>query len=580
MLTPSCCVRLSLVAASLTALSCNGATQVFVDITTDMECSAQKGTTITVGLVSEIEDKPPAEVTNLCDEKELTFPRVGQTVLIPSGGRDEPFAIKVVMGVDIPAEKCTKDDGYAGCIVARRSLNFIPHSTLWLPIFLSGSCEGVGCTARPEETCVLGECVPAKVNPNTCTEEGKCDEGVLTSTQNEKPVAECGRPSVLVDTFDTDARSSIWETPSSPALAAQSAGALVLSLPDTGQEPAEVAYRSVNAVNLDDDAIQIQVPSMLNVKSKARAYLAAEYDATNKLVIEQQEGVLKFIRFLGSGTPVVTMAEYNPAKHRWWEIRGAGPNIVMRTSADGAIWDKEVVAFERPEFASAVNIVLGAASGSMVTGAGSVTFDNLNTGKPQAVWCAADTFSDSFEDDKPKLEWEVIGDPGCLVTQTDNNSVVFEASGPDYHACRYQSRTGFDLRGNAIVLNVGELTGLTEGTEISLVLTDDQNNVVEIGVGWDMGAPAFFHVNKLATALRKPNYHPPYNNTHKYIGIREDNGALIWQTSSDGTKWSPFPPEMSSFLPAAVHVSFGITSFIPMGSKFTASVVAYNPEVK
>jgi hypothetical protein len=217
----------------------------------------------------------------------------------------------------------------------------------------------------------------------------------------------------------------------------------------------------------------------------------------------------------------------------------------------------------------------------MVTGAGTVTFDSLNTDKPQTVWCAADTFSDSFEDDKRKLEWEVTGDPGCVVTQT-KNGVVFEASGPDYHACSYQSRTGFDLRGNTIVLNLGDLEGLAQGTEVSLVLTDDQGNVAEIGVGWDMamGGPAFFHVNKLVTALRQPNYHQAYDGTHKYIGIREDNGAIIWQTSIDGKKWSPFPPEASSFLPAAVHVSFGITSIIPMGSKFTASVVAYNPVVE
>jgi hypothetical protein len=584
----SCCLRLALFAVSLTALSCNGATQVIVDITTDRPCNAQNGTAIIVGHLAEIEDKPPADTTLDCDPGD-PHNRIGQTVVIPSGGREEPFAIKVVLGVDRPAEKCTKDDGYAGCIVARRALNFIPHKSLKLPIFLSTSCEGVGCTARPGETCVLGECVPAKVpDPDLC-EQQACDEGVLTGKPNPtQAVAECGRPTVYADAFDAPMKSSFWEISSvgMGATATQPSGALTLGLPDNPKGPEAIEYRSRNAVNLDNDGIRIEVPTMLKVDSMARAYLAAKYDATNQLIIEQQGGMLRFRRFVDSLTSVDIEVPYEPENHKWWEIRSAGPNIVMRTSANGLTWVPGVT-FERPGFADSVNIVLGAATEMMMASPGQVTFDNLSGDKPKAVWCKARDLSDTFNDEMTAPFWAVQSENNCSIAETKMGA-VFTATGIGDGTCAYKSRAAFDLTANppdlppnGAVLKLADITGDHDpALAFFLTVQDDKDNVAQIGIRGDVnGTPKFYHV-RFNSGGSPVEVEYTYDALQKYLRIAEANGAIVWQTSSDGSKWNELTSEKTAINTAALSVTFGVRAngpALPGGAGISATVSAYNP---
>jgi hypothetical protein len=168
---------------------CRTPTQVTLEITTDVDCTVlhKLGTTITVGTLDEIECTPPTPLTFQCDAG-----RIGSLVVVPSGAQNEEFAVKVVTGVasappmPVPdASSCHLPDhppDYTGTIVARRALNFIPHTELTLPIVMRQACEGVTCP--PDMTCDDGYCAPALLqHPSVCTTPSKCPF-TLASGQN------------------------------------------------------------------------------------------------------------------------------------------------------------------------------------------------------------------------------------------------------------------------------------------------------------------------------------------------------------------------------------------------------------
>ncbi len=170
-------VRIAVVcsfAAMTAAVACLDATQVTLVLSTDEACSNVTGTSITVGTASDIETKLPLTVTNAC---EPTTGSIGTFVLVPDAtGAADAFAVKIVTAVS-PQQlvNCTAANNYTGCIVARREMAFVPHTSLTLPIEMTTACIDVNCstaTGNQLQTCTAdGTCGPAMVDrcPNaTC----------------------------------------------------------------------------------------------------------------------------------------------------------------------------------------------------------------------------------------------------------------------------------------------------------------------------------------------------------------------------------------------------------------------------
>ncbi len=171
-------VGVALGVAALVALllaSCRAATEIDVDIVTDVPCDDQKGSAVTVGLLGAIETRPISTASDRCDRATGSL---GRLVLAPSGDDSAEVSFKIVLGVHRTTEKCVAP-AYEGCIVARRSLRFSPHTRLDLPVFLRKECLDVPC--GPDETCVKGAvCVKARIpDPSRCATPGACGEGVL-----------------------------------------------------------------------------------------------------------------------------------------------------------------------------------------------------------------------------------------------------------------------------------------------------------------------------------------------------------------------------------------------------------------
>lgn len=146
--------------------SCREPTQVTIVATTNVTYRPTIVTAFTVG-------SGAVEVAEPSTESRAAWGpdgAVGTLVSVPRGDRDAALAVKVVMGIARDPRDCLAAN-YAGCIVARRRLRYVPHERLTLPVPLYARCEGVPCDA--DTTCnALGTCVSIDVDPSRCSPEG------------------------------------------------------------------------------------------------------------------------------------------------------------------------------------------------------------------------------------------------------------------------------------------------------------------------------------------------------------------------------------------------------------------------
>lgn len=155
-------------------VACRGATEITVDVSTDLDCSDHAGTTITVGKLGALPNIPTTKSIQCGTDKSI-----GTLVIIPSAGNDEVVAFQVTTGVGIDPELCGDPKNAAQCIVARRALRFIPHESLRVKVPMRVDCRGVKCDAT--STCVHGACIPAAIDDSTRCSGAGCDETALGS---------------------------------------------------------------------------------------------------------------------------------------------------------------------------------------------------------------------------------------------------------------------------------------------------------------------------------------------------------------------------------------------------------------
>ncbi len=178
------------------AVACYRPTEVVVQITTDHACDADPRdggaagarilTAIKVGAVTAGDD-PVTELPQ-CTTRPNMASDIGSLVIVPSGARDARVNIQVLMTTTgAPTKECTAPVVPFHCIVARRSVAFIEHESLRIPVRLYDACRGVTCAG--ETTCgKTGACESAVVNDKGCTGEATgCEK------ENDEPPADAGR---------------------------------------------------------------------------------------------------------------------------------------------------------------------------------------------------------------------------------------------------------------------------------------------------------------------------------------------------------------------------------------------------
>ena len=202
----------------MAALGCRSPTQITVEVDTNLDCSQITSTAIAVGNTDALVAKSAASSTLHCEAG-----HIGALVVVPSANAEDEVAIRVVSGVQgRTAEACTASGFRGGCIVARRSLHFVPHTPLRVPVLMSATCVDIACDAPGTfATCVNGACVAAEIpDPAACTGDG-CGEGVLGA--GGVPSADAGLDGSHDGAIDTgsDASNDAGTGPSDGAIDAQ-----------------------------------------------------------------------------------------------------------------------------------------------------------------------------------------------------------------------------------------------------------------------------------------------------------------------------------------------------------------------
>jgi hypothetical protein len=151
---------------AVAAFGCRQPTELTVDVSTTAACADVVSTNLVVGaLGDDLENKSASTSTHDCSASG----ELGSIVLYPSGADDGEVAFKVVTGIKQSADACVGPD-YRGCIVARRSLRYQPHTAIVVHVEMDVACLNVPCGEL--ETCKSGSCVPARcADPASCSDQ-------------------------------------------------------------------------------------------------------------------------------------------------------------------------------------------------------------------------------------------------------------------------------------------------------------------------------------------------------------------------------------------------------------------------
>ena len=142
---------------AISLASCLEPTQVTIELTSDA-CSSLADVEIL------LEGDAPVAQTNVKCQGD----RIGSLVFIPSHRKDR-FDVRVRAKGKSPGATCAGEIT-TDCIQANRSIAYVPHTPLVVPIALDGACRDRRCDVG--STCFAGDCVPSDVS-NLCR-DGVC----------------------------------------------------------------------------------------------------------------------------------------------------------------------------------------------------------------------------------------------------------------------------------------------------------------------------------------------------------------------------------------------------------------------
>lgn len=167
---------LALVALPMALAFCREPTEVVIEARTTALAATVYPTFFTVG--SSAQDVETAFVTASVSARPAGGDGfLGSLVAVP-GSSGDSAALSVKIALAFTPEAAARPDAclpptYAGCIVARRTLRYVPHTRVVLPVELTEDCVDVPCDAVT--TCRHGTCVDdtTTCNGETCALPGE-----------------------------------------------------------------------------------------------------------------------------------------------------------------------------------------------------------------------------------------------------------------------------------------------------------------------------------------------------------------------------------------------------------------------
>lgn len=398
-------------------------------------------------------------------------------------------------------------------------------------------------------------------------------DGAGDAPSDSASATACGTTSVLADSFQASAPSSVWYTYANGGGSfSQGGGELVITLPATTLNASHyTGYVSAWYYDLRGSRIYVEVNQVVSTATHAQSDIQVVGVSGDELAITEEAGMLSAAINVGGARMNVQSIAYDAAQERWWQIREAQGTVYFETSPDGVTFTPFATT-PTPAYASIVNVVLEAGAFQTEMNAGSTRFAHLNGDTPSARWCGASALRDDFNSGAVGDVWGAsYAMGGCTLAESAGNlNIALATTGKQ--DCALVSASGYDLSADSVfaVMTTAPNTGAqtfsylrastpggdnVEVTQIANTLTCAQN------------------VGNTFTSLAAVPYDPI---NHKFFRLAGSGGNLLWQTSPDGTTWTTQLAKAPPIPIDAVNLAIGAGTGMAVGAPGTATFSTFD----
>lgn len=367
--------------------------------------------------------------------------------------------------------------------------------------------------------------------------------------------AECAQPSLLTDDFDGDALSFQWLAWSEPGTSMTLGGGALELTPAVDATQVYAGIVSRQYFDLRGQRSFVEVVQATDPATTAQTFLQLLAPNDQRLEIIEEAGELLFRVHQDGDFIAIAGVPYDPAAHRFWQVRERDGTVYYEISADGVAFTTHA-SVATPFDVSLVRQQLGVGTWEPVAAPGAAVFDRHNGGgPPRGRWCDIGNLRDDFDDGVRDRRWlRAFGPPGCA---TESGGALVIEPPPELDSyCGYGSSQSYDLRGGTVRARLVTGTAADSRAHTLFELRDDRTGLRHQLIQQES--------ELIARVPGEPDLAVlPYDPAaHRYLRYADrDDGDMAWQTSPDGVTWTTLYEGPAAVDVAAVSVLIAIAQF-------------------
>jgi hypothetical protein len=248
----------------------------------------------------------------------------------------------------------------------------------------------------------------------------------------------------------------------------------------------------------------------------------------------QHRGTLSFRYRVNDEEFSIGSISYDPAQHRWWQLREQDGTVYWETSPDATSWTTHITmasALTTKMVFPGVSTWLSDAEETSWT----LQVDNFNGGVDNGIrWCPASTLVDDFDDGVMGPEWYFWESPeGYCTMHEQDGQLSFAFAGGINSQCGYYSAFPYDLSDSTFVIQAPS-TDVGAMKIYHAVYSRKSDDYMEIMQGY--GQLAGF---KGVQGSWARTFEIPFDPVqHRWWRLRGQDGVAYWETSPDGKAWT------------------------------------------
>lgn len=376
----------------------------------------------------------------------------------------------------------------------------------------------------------------------------------------------CGHIDLLQDTFGDGVTGFIW-TVSGPAN--EDNGPFLSADPGSSQGVYRSSRRydltggtvTIKVLQVPDAAVSMEESAVFRVEHNDGRY--AEFRLRSDAIeagIQQNNGFVQL-------HPVTV---YDALAHAYLRFREQDGTLHWQVSADGSSFTDLATAPVTAAFSDVRRIRVAAGAGRGVSGPVSESrLDDITGQFPGGdfAWCPIRALVDDFDDTFRSDEWLNAGGTSVIPAVEAGGQLVMTLAPGGSGTQAYVSSQAYDLTGDAVTVEVPEVSAVPSTTFFELRGDRSLLSIRIIGRVDMMTMAEVFEVEAVVDSAEEDELvliSAPYDPaSFRWLRIRDDQGALRFEHSSDGTEasWMEIATRSPNTVPIDdLLVAMGVTS--------------------